>query len=210
MSTKTQNYKYRLSGNTYLSSFFAYADGSVLCTGDLSTNYSTSSTFTVRGNLYVEGNFVPQCPLHVTGNVYVGGNFTTTWNMPVYVAGSLYVGGNTDFQGTTTVGNSFFCGGNVNFFNGNGTNYKFYSVKCLGDLNSQSAWGAKINISNSTFVYGKMILGAGDNTINGSIYVMGHGYGSDDDVCNLNGGLHLYGDVWCGGEYCPSAATATV
>lgn len=191
-----QYYKYKLSGNTYLNNPISYADGSVYCTGDLSTGY-TSNILYVRGDLYVAGNFTPQCPVYVTGNIYVGGNFNSTWGMSFYAGGKMYVGGNISFQGTTTVNGLLYSGGNIVLTNGNSTQYKFNGVHCMGNFSSTSAWNARVTVGSHYFVFGKLSLGGGTNTINCSVNVWGNNCLSDEDVCYINGDLHLTGDVWC-------------
>ena len=193
---KIQKYKYNITGDAYLNNFINYADGSVCCGGNMSTSY-TDAILYVRGDLYVEKDFVPQCPVYVTGNVYVGGNFTQTWGKTLYVGGEMYVGGNITLQGTTTVTGKLYSGGNINICNGSGTIYKFSSIRCLGDLKSDTAWNANITVNGSMFVYGKLKLGGGTNKIVGNVNVWGKNCTDSDDACYLNGHLDLKGDVWC-------------
>lgn len=194
--TKDKYYKYKLSGDTYLNNFVAYADGGIYCSGNLSTGYSTAIMY-VRGDLYVDGNFSPQCPVYVTGNVYVGGNFTPIWDMSVTVGGNLYVEGNAEFQGTTEIKGKTYCGKKLSLINGNGTIYRFGEIRCMGNFTSESAWNARINVNGSMFVFGKMTLGGGHNDIKGNINVWGNNCLDVDDVCYMNGNLDLKGDVWC-------------
>ena len=193
--TKTQNYKYKLNGDTYLNDIISYASGNVFCGGNLSTGYADTILY-VRGDLYVEGDFVPQCPTYITGNVYVGGKFSQTWGKTLYVGGNMYVKGNISFQAAVTVNGELYCGGNIEFSNGNGTAYKFNSIRCIGDFLSTAAWNAKITINGSLFVYGRLALGGGYNTIVGNVYVWGDRV-VNADSCFLNGNLDLKGDVWC-------------
>lgn len=194
---KTQKYKYSFSGDTFLNNFINYADGSVFCGGTLGTNYS-NVIFYVRGDLYVEKDFTPQCPLYVTGNVYVGGDFNVVWGMSVNVGGEMYVGGKVTLQGATTINGNLYCGKNLSILNGNGTVYKFGSIRCLGNFVTTSAWGAKVNVNGAMFIYGKLALGGGgQNNLKGNVYVWGHDVPADEDVCFLNGHLDLKGDVWC-------------
>lgn len=194
--TRDKYYKYRLSGDTYLSSFGTYADGSVYCSGKLGTNYTTAMLY-IKGDLYVEGDFAPQCNIYVTGNVYVGGKFTPVWGMSVTVGGDFCVEGNAEFQGTTDIKGRMYCGKNLSIINGNGTVYKFNEIRCLGNFTSQAAWNAKINVNGSMFIFGKLTLGGGQNNIKGNINVWGHECLPTDDVCYINGNLELNGDVWC-------------
>lgn len=194
--TATQSYKYKLNGDTYLNDFISYANGNVLCTGNLSTGYTDAMLY-VRGDLYVAKDFTPQCPVYVTGNLYVGGKLSQTWGKSLYVGGKLYVEGDTSFQGTVTVNGDYYCGGNVTLSNGNSTQYKFGSVRCMGNFSSLAAWNARINVNGSVFVYGKLNLGGGNNVIKGNVNVWGNKSNVGDDVCFLNGNLTLTGDVWC-------------
>ncbi len=194
--TREKNYKYRLNGDTYLNNFIAYADGGIFCSGKLGTNYTTAILY-VRGDLYVEGDFAPQCPIYVTGNVYVGGNFTPVWNMSITVGGDMYVAGNAEFQGTTDIGGKMYCGKNMSIINGNGTSYKFKEIRCMGSFTSMAAWNARINVNGNMYIYDKLTLGGGHNNITGNIYVWGHNSLVSEDVCYLNGDLLLKGDVWC-------------
>lgn len=194
--SNTGNYKYNLSGDTYISNFGSYAGGSVYCSGSLSTNY-TSAELYIRGDLYVNGDFKPQCPVHVTGNVYVDGNFSPAWNTKTTIGGNLYVRGKADLQGETTVSGSFFCGKDVNISNGAGTLYKFSCVKCMGNFVTTSAWNARVTVNGDMNIYGKLMLGGGQNNITGNVYVWGKGAADGTDVCYLNGNLMLKGDVWC-------------
>jgi len=191
-----QNYKYRISGDGYLNDIISYANGSLYCGGNLSTGY-TDVVFYVRGDLYIEKNFVPQCPVYVTGNLYVGGNFTQTWSKTLSVGGNMYVGGNTVLQGTTTVTGWTYCGGNIEIYNGNGTQYKFGQIRCIGNFLTTSAWNARITIGGNLFVYGRLALGGGTNNINGNIYVWGRNVDEATDTCYINGNLNLTGNVWC-------------
>ena len=194
--TAVQSYKYKLNGDTYLNDFISYANGNVLCTGNLSTGYTDAMLY-VHGDLYVAKDFTPQCPVYVTGNMYVGGKLSQTWGKTLYVGGKLYVEGDTSFQGVVTVNGDYYCGGNVTLSNGNNTQYKFGSIRCKGNFSSLAAWNARINVNGSVFVYGKLNLGGGNNVIKGNVNVWGDKSDVGDDVCFLNGNLTLTGDVWC-------------
>lgn len=193
--SKAQNYKYKYTGDAYLNDIISYAAGNMYCGGNLSTSYTDVMMY-VRGDLYVEGDFVPQCPVYVTGNVYIGGKFTQTWGKTLYVGGNLFVKGNTVFQGAVTVNGELYCGGNIEFFNGNSTLYKLATVRCMGNLISTAAWNARININGNLFVYGRLALGGGNNNIKGNIYVWGNNI-TNEDSCFMNGNLEINGDVWC-------------
>lgn len=193
-----QNYKYKISGDGYLNDIISYSSGNMFCGGNLSTGY-TDVLLYVRGDLYVEKDFVPQCPVYVTGNLYVGGNFTQTWSKTLSVGGNMYVGGNCVLQGMTTVNGWMYSGGNIEIYNGNGTQYKFGSIRCLGNFLTTSAWNAKITVDGSMFIFGRLAFGAGGNNINGNIYVWGKDVSAGTDTCYINGNLLLTGDVWCHG-----------
>ena len=194
--TRTQNYKYKIAGDGYLNDVISYASGGLFCGGSLSTSY-TDAILYVRGDLYVEKDFVPQCPAYVTGNVYVGGNFSQTWNKTLYVGGKMYVEGNATFQAASTVTSDLYCGGNIEIFNGNGTVYKFGSIRCKGNMLTTSAWNLNLTVNGNILVYGRLALGAGGNKINGDIKVWGYKVSADTDTCFINGNLNLTGDVWC-------------
>ena len=191
-------YSYVYNGDTYIQNIIAFSNGSMICRGSLSTGYNSTALLYVRGNLYVQNNFTPACPIYVTGDLYVGGDFTPQWGMGVSVGGNAYVGGSASFSGQTSIGGELYTGGNLSLNNG-GASYTFGKVHCMGNFSSTTAWGAQVTNKGTTFVYGKLTLGGGGrNILKGSVYVRGHGCGNNDEVCLLNGYLNLRGDVWCG------------
>ena len=191
-------YSYVYNGDTNLQNIIAYAPGSVICRGSLSTGYNNTAFMYVRGNLYVQNNFTPQCPVYVTGDLYVGGNLEPAWGMGITVNGNAYVGGNASFSAGTTIGGELYTGGNLTLRNG-GASYSFGKVHCMGDFSSTMAWGAQVTNKGTTFVYGKLALGGGGrNILKDDVYVWGNNYRNSDEVCLINGYLNLRGDVWCG------------
>lgn len=191
-------YKYVFSSNTTIQKIIAYSDGGVLCQGNLSTNYNNSAVIYVRGDLYVQGNFKPQCSVYVTGDVYVGGDYESAWGMSTTVGGKMYVGGKVLLQGSLSVGDELYCGKNLEMRNGN-VSYVCGKIHCMGDFSSTTAWGARITVNGTTFVYGKLALGGGGrNILKGDVFVYGNGYDHDDEVCFINGYMKLNGNVWCG------------
>lgn len=191
-------YYYVYDGNTNLKKIIAFSDGSVICHGSLSTGYNSTAVMYVRGNLYVEGNFTPQCPIYVSGDLYVGGELNPAWGMGVNVNGNVYVGGKAYLSGKTTIGGELYTGSDLTLRNGSVT-YSFGKVHCMGDFNSTSAWGAQVTVKGTTFVYGKLTLGGGGkNILKGDVFVWGNNYGDSDEICLINGYMNLRGDVWCG------------
>lgn len=192
-------YAYVYDGDTNLQSIIAYSPGSMICRGSLSTGYNSTAIMYVRGNLYVQDDFKPQCPIYVSGDVYVGGEFSPAWGMSVSVGGNVYVGGKASFSGQTMIGGELYTGNNLTLNNGNGCSYTFGRVHCMGDFNSTSAWGAQVTIKGTTFVYGKLTLGGGGrNILKDDVCVWGNGYGANDEICLINGYMNLRGDVWAG------------
>ena len=196
--TPDSGYSYAYEGNTNLQPIPARPDGSVICRGSLSTGYNNLTVLNVRGNLYVQGDFRPQCPVYVLGDLYVGGEFSPAWGMPVYVNGNAYVGGSASFSANTTVGGELYTGGNLSLNNG-GAFYTFGKIHCMGNMNSTTAWGARVTVNGSTFVYGKLTLGGGgQNILKGDVYVWGKNCTSATETCLINGYMNLHGNVWCG------------
>ena len=192
-------YAYVFNGNTTLQQIITYANGSMICRGSLSTGYNNSAIMIVRGNLYVQDDFKPQCPVYVTGDLYVGGELSPAWGMEVTVGGNAYVGGKASFSGKTTIGGELYTGNNLTLNSGNGVAYNFGSVHCMGDFSSTTAWGANVTVNGPTLVYGKMTLGGGGrNILKDDVYVWGNKYGSTEEICLINGYMNLTGDVWCG------------
>ena len=89
-------YLNRYSGDTTLNSVVTI-NGGTHCAGSLITGYG-SELLTIYGDLYVNGDFKPQCPVYVTGNVYCGGNLVTSWGKDFKVGKNLYVEGNVSLQ----------------------------------------------------------------------------------------------------------------
>ena len=167
---------------------------------------------TVYGDLYVEGDFNPQCPVYVTGDVYVGGNLTTVWDKSLKVGGDLYVEGNTTLQGTTNIyGDVFYTGGDLS----RGSNYSLLcecetyiggnavisgpstfngSVYCMGDFKKGGSIAMSVN--GNVYAYKTLKLESGGTTVNGDIFVWGDGAASSDEVTNICGPFTLKGDLY--------------
>ena len=191
-------YAYVYNGNTTLQNVIAYAPGSMICHGSLSTGYNNTAIMYVHGNLYVQDNFTPQCPIYVSGDLYVGGNLEPGWGMSVSVGGNAYVGGKASFSGQTSIGGELYTGSDLTLRNG-GVTYSFGKVHCMGNFNSTSAWGAQVTVKGTTYVYGKLTLGGGGkNILKGDVFVWGHNYRVSDEICLINGYMNLQGNVWCG------------
>ena len=207
---KNSFYLFRYSAGTTLNSILSI-NGSTYCAGTLSTGYS-SELMTVYGDMYIEGDFNPQCPVYVTGNVYIGGNLTTQWDKSFKVGGSLYVEGNTTLQGNTNVyGEYFYTGGNLsrgsNYtldcdcetyvggsvkLNGN-TNFNG-PVYCMGNFDKQGSVAMKIN--GNVYAYETLKFQSGGTVVNGDIFVYGKNASSSDTVTDISGPFTLNGDLY--------------
>lgn len=186
-------------------------NGSTYCAGNLSTGWG-SELMTIYGDLYVVGNFEPQCPVYVTGNVYCGGNLTTGWDKNLKIGGNLYVEGNTSLQGSTSVyGEYFYCGGNLTrgstytltcecetYIGGNATlsgptNFKG-AVYCRGDFVKQGS--VTMNVTGNVYAYKTLDIQSGGAYINGNVYVYGKESSSSDEVTTICGPMTLKGDIY--------------
>lgn len=197
------------AGSTIYSS--VSINGNTYCAGSLSTSYHSDVLF-VYGDLYVEGDFNPQCPVYVKGNVYVGGNLTTTWDKTFTVGGNLYVGGNTSFQGNTAIyGEYFYTGGNLT----RGSTYSLHcdcetyaggnitlhgptdfdgAVYCRGNFDKQGS--VRMTTDGNIYTYGTAKLQSGGTTVNGDIYVWGNEANSEDTVTEIAGPFTINGDIY--------------
>ncbi len=203
-------YLYRYPAGTTLNTFIAI-NGSTYCPGDFSTGYS-SELLTVYGDLYVAGNFAPQCPVYVTGNVYVGGNLTTSWSRDFKVGGNCYVEGNANLQGNTGVyGEYFYVGGNLD----RGSNYYLKcecetyvkgditlngktefngSVYCNGNFKKQGS--VYMSVKGNVYALETLRFESGGTVVDGDVYVYGKNCLSDDEVTNISGPFTLNGDLY--------------
>ena len=207
------------SSNFYLNRYPAGAtinssvsiNGNTYCSGSLSTSYH-SDVLIIYGDLYVEGDFNPQCPVYVKGNVYCGGNLTTTWDKSLTVGGNLYVAGNTTLQGNTSVsGNYFYTGGNLS--TGSSHVYQFncesYAggnitlngpttfngpVYCMGIFDKQGS--VSMTVNGNVYAYGTLKLQSGGTNVKGDIYVWGNNADSSDKVTEIAGPFTLDGDLY--------------
>lgn len=207
------------SSNFYLNRYPAGAtitssvsiNGNTYCAGSLSTSYH-SDVLIIYGDLYVEGDFTPQCPVYVKGNVYCGGNLTTTWDKSLTVGGNLYVAGNTTLQGNTSVsGNYFYTGGNLS--TGSSHVYQFncesYAggnitlngpttfngpVYCMGIFDKQGS--VSMTVKGNVYAYGTLKLQSGGTNVKGDIYAWGNNADSSDTVTEIAGPFTLEGDLY--------------
>lgn len=186
-------------------------NGSTYCAGTLSTGYS-SELMTIYGDLYVEGDFNPQCPVYVTGNVYVGGNLTTQWGKDFKIGKNLYVAGNTSLQGNTSIhGEYFYTGGNLTrgstyslncdcetYVGGNirldGTTTFNRAVYCMG--NFVKGGSTKMTAKSNVYTYGKIDWQSGGTYVSGDIIVWGNGVSEPEIEANICGPMTLNGDIY--------------
>lgn len=186
-------------------------NGNTYCAGTLSTGYF-SDVLVIYGDLYVEGDFNPQCPVYVKGNMYCGGNLTTTWDKSFSVGGNLYVAGNTTFQGNTQIyGNYFYTGGNLT----RGSNYSLQCdcetyvggniklngpttfngpVYCRGVFDKQGS--VSMSVKGNMYVYDTLKLQSGGTTVNGNIYVWGKNATDETPATDISGPFTLNGDLY--------------
>lgn len=208
--SKSGSYTNRYSADTVINSVVTI-NGSTYCAGNLSTGWS-SELITIYGDLYIDGNFEPQCPVYVTGNVYCAGNLTTGWDKNLKVGGNLYVAGNASLQGNTTVyGEYFYCGGNLTrgstypltcecetYIAGNATlsgptTFKG-AVYCRGDFVKQGSTTMKT--TGNIYAYKTLDIQSGGAYINGDIFVYGKDSLSSDKVAKICGPMTLNGDIY--------------
>jgi len=200
----------RYSAGTSIDSVLSI-NGGTYCSGDLATGYS-SELMTVYGDLYVEGNFSPQCPVYVMGNVYIGGNLTTSWGKDFKVGGNLYVNGNASLQGNTSVyGNYFYVGGNLErgstyslrcdcetYVAGNitlsGKSEFNGAVYCNGNFVKQGS--IYMGINGNVYAQGALKFESGGTLVNGDIYVYGKNSLQSETVTDISGPFTLNGDLY--------------
>lgn len=212
---KKNFYLNRYSAGTTINSSISL-NGDTYCSGTLSTGYF-SDVLIIYGDLYVEGDFTPQCPVYVKGNLYCGGNLTTTWDKYLQVGGNMYVGGNTTFNGNVNIyGDYFYTGGNLTRgstyslncecetyvggnikLNGN-TAFKG-SVYCNGDFDKQGS--VSMSVNGNIYAYKTLKLQSGGTTVNGDIYVWGKSSiletaDTDTVVTDIAGPFTLNGDIY--------------
>lgn len=203
-------YLFKYQAGTMLNSIISI-NGSTYCAGSLATGYS-SELLTVYGDLYIAGDFNPQCPVYVTGDVYIGGNLTTSWDKNLKVGGDLYVEGNTTLQGSTSIyGDVFYTGGNLS----RGSNYNLLCecetyvggnasingpsafkgpVYCMGEFKKGGSTAMSIN--GNVYVFENLLWESGGTTVNGDVFVWGKSALSDDKVTDISGPFTLKGDLF--------------
>ena len=205
----TAFYLYKYPAGTSLNTFIAI-NGSTFCAGDFTTGYS-SELLTVYGDLYVAGNFTPQCPVYVTGNVYVGGNMTTSWGKNFRVGGNMYVEGNVNLQGDTSVyGEYFYVGGNLErgstytlkcdcetYVKGdvtlNGKTEFNSSVYCNGNFKKQGS--VFMSVRGNVYALQTLKFESGGTVVDGDVYVYGKNCSGDTNVTTISGPFTLNGDL---------------
>ncbi len=186
-------------------------NGNTYCAGTLSTSYS-SDVLIIYGDLYIEGDFNPLCPVYVKGNMYCGGNLTTTWDKSFSVGGNLYVAGNTTLQGNTNIyGNYFYTGGKLT----RGSSYSLLCdcetyvggnvtlngpatfngpVYCRGVFDKQGS--VSMSVNGKMYVYDTLKLQSGGTTVNGDIYVWGNNATDESPATDIAGPFTLNGDLY--------------
>ncbi len=203
-------YLNRYSAGSTINSSLAI-NGNTYCAGTLSTGYN-SDLLIIYGDLYVEGDFNPQCPVYVKGNAYIGGNLTTMWSQNFIVGGNLYVAGNSTFQGDATInGEYFYTGGNLN----RGSSYKLTcecetyvggnatlngpttlngAVYCRGVFDKQGS--VAMSTRGNMYIYDTLKLQSGGTTVNGNIYVWGKNANAETPATDIAGPFTLNGDLY--------------
>ncbi len=202
-------YMFKYPAGSTISSLVSI-NGSTYCSGNLST--SGTELLTIYGDLYVEGDFNPQCPVYVTGDVYCGGNLNTAWGKDLKVGGDLYVKGNSSLQGDTVVyGDYFYTGGNL-------TRGSTYTLKCdcetyvggeltlrgnstfNGPIYSMGKFtkggSVSLNVNGNIYAYNKLSFSNGGTIVNGDIFVYGDGASSTGTVADVSGPFTLIGDFY--------------
>ncbi len=207
---KSGLYTNRYSSDKTLNSVITI-NGSTYCGGNLATGWS-SELLTIYGDLYVEGDFSPQCPVYVTGNVYCGGNLTTGWDKNLRVGKNLYVEGDASFQGSTIIyGDYFYTGGSLT----RGSTYSLQcdcetyvgkeitlsgpakfngSVYCNGNFVKQGS--TTLNVNGNIYAYETLDLQSGGTVINGDIFVWGESADLAEPVTEICAPLTLNGDIY--------------
>ena len=186
-------------------------NGNTYCAGTLSTSYH-SDLLIIYGDLYIEGDFTPQCPVYVKGNAYIGGNLTTTWDRSLVVGGDLYVEGNTTLNGQTNVnGNLFYTGGNLTrssnyslqcdcetYVGGkitlNGPSVFNGAVYCMGLFDKQGS--VSMTVNSNVYAFDKLKFQSGGTTVNGNVYVWGKTVSADEVAADIAGPFTLNGDLY--------------
>lgn len=208
--SRTNFYLNRYSAGTVINSSVSI-NGNTYCAGTLSTGYH-SDVLIIYGDLYVEGDFNPQCPVYVKGDVYIGGSLTTTWDKSFTVGGDLYVAGKTTFNGNAAVnGNYFYTGGDLargstyslqcdceTYVGGNmtlnGQTTFNGPVYCMGAFDKQGS--VSMTVNGNIYAFDTLKLQSGGTTVNGDIFVWGDKATSDDTVTDIAGPFSLNGDLY--------------
>lgn len=215
----SKSYSHISKSNFYLNKYSAGSvitssvsiNGNTYCAGTLSTSYH-SDVLVIYGDLYVEGDFTPQCPVYVKGSAYIGGNLTTTWDKSLRVGGDLYVEGNTTLNGHTTIsGNCFYTGGNLKrgstynlqcdcetYVGGditlNGTSVFNGPVYCQGLFDKQGS--VSMTVNGNVYAFDKIKFQSGGTTVNGDIFVWGKTVSSGETATDIAGPFTQNGDLY--------------
>ena len=208
--SKSAFYLNRYSAGATINSSVAI-NGNTYCAGTLSTGYN-SDLLIIYGDLYVEGDFTPQCPVYVKGNAYIGGNLITMWDQNFIVGGNLYVAGNSTIYGDMTVNGEYFytggnlirgstykltcecetyVGGNANFQGPTDLNGTVY---CSGVFDKEGS--VPMTVRGNMYVYDTLKMQSGGTTVNGSIYVWGKNSTDETPATDIAGPFTLVGDLY--------------
>lgn len=208
--SRTNFYLNRYSAGHVINSSVSI-NGNTYCAGTLSTGYN-SDVLIIYGDLYVEADFTPQCPVYVKGDVYIGGNLITMWDRFFNVGGNLYVAGDTTLNGNTTVSGDYFC------TNGNLIRNSTYTLQCdcetyvggnasllgpsvfNGPVYCRGAFekhgSVPMSVNGNVYAYKTLKLQSGGTSINGDVYVWGDGASATDTVTDIAGPFTLNGDLY--------------
>lgn len=208
--SKNRFYINNYSAGTVINSSISI-NGNTYCAGSLSTSYH-SDVLIIYGDLYINGDFNPQCPVYVKGSVFIGGNLTTTWDKSFTVGGDLYVEGDVTFNGhASLLGNHFYVGGNFKrgstynlqcncetYVKGeitlNGPSVFNSSVYCMGIFDKQGS--VSMTVNGNIYAYNTLKLQSGGTTVNGSIYVWGANLPLTGAATDISGPFTLVGDLY--------------
>ncbi len=208
--SKSNFYLNRYPAGTVINSSVSI-NGNTYCGGSLSTSY-LSDVLIIYGDLYVEGDFTPQCPVYVKGSAYIGGNLTTTWDKLLTVGGDLYVEGTTTLNGHTAIhGNSFYTGGDLirsstynlqcnceTYVGGNitlnGPTVFGGPVYCRGLFDKQGSISMTVN--GNVYAFDKLKFQSGGTTVNGDIFVWGNNASPVETATDISGPFTQNGDLY--------------
>ncbi|MBR3779589.1 MAG: hypothetical protein IKK63_00130 [Clostridia bacterium] len=149
-----------------------YVRGNVYIGGNLTTTWDKS--FTVGGDLYVEGKTTFNGNATINGNYfYTGGDLARGSTYTLQADCETYVGGNMTLNGSST-------------FNG--------AVYCMGILDKQGSISMAVN--GNIYAYETLKLQSGGTTVNGDVFVWGNSALQSDTVTEIAGPFTLNGDLY--------------